>query len=63
MEYLTGWRTSTRSTHQGQCVEVGFGVARVGVRDTKDRPGGYCVVGPARSTGFRRVLKRGVFDR
>ncbi|GAB2661782.1 hypothetical protein GCM10027271_20700 [Saccharopolyspora gloriosae] len=63
MEYLTGWRTSTRSTHQGQCVEVGFGSGRVGVRDTKDRPGGYFAVDPARWGDFLGVLKRGEFDR
>ena len=40
MANITGWRTSTRTLGQGQCVEVGFGGRRVGVRDTKNRAEG-----------------------
>ena len=63
MDYVTGWRTSSRTSHQGQCVEVGFGTGRVGVRDTKNRPGGYFTVTPAQWAGFVQHIKRGEFDR
>ncbi|TDC77009.1 DUF397 domain-containing protein [Micromonospora sp. KC606] len=33
------WRTSTRSTGNGNCVEVAAVGARVAVRDSKDRSG------------------------
>ena len=63
MEYVTGWRTSSRTSHQGQCVEVGFGAGRVGVRDSKNRRGGYFTVTPARWDMTVRHVKRGEFDR
>jgi hypothetical protein len=37
MADFTGWRTSTRTQGQGQCVEVGFTGDEVAVRDTKNR--------------------------
>ena len=43
MADFTGWRTSTRTQGQGQCVEVGFAVDEVAVRDTKNRAAGITV--------------------
>jgi hypothetical protein len=62
MEYITGWRTSTRTQGQGQCVEVGFGADCVGVRDTKNRAAGQLVVGSQRWLDFVRGVKCGEFD-
>lgn len=36
-----GWRKSSYSGDSGDCVEVASGQAAVGVRDTKDRGGGF----------------------
>lgn len=33
------WRKSSRSNHQGECVEVALGVDAVAARDSKDRQG------------------------
>jgi hypothetical protein len=62
MESITAWRTSTRTSHQGQCVEVGFGGGRVGVRDTKNRAAGHFTVGMERWQSFVSGVKRGDFD-
>ena len=48
MAHITGWRTSTRTQGQGQCVEVGFGTDCVGVRDTKNRAAGPLTVASRR---------------
>ncbi|MDR7301871.1 DUF397 domain-containing protein [Haloactinomyces albus] len=60
---ITNWRTSTRSQGQGTCVEVGFAVEAVGVRDTEDREGGQLTLSPARWQSFLTTLKRGAYDR
>ncbi|GAA4839221.1 DUF397 domain-containing protein [Saccharopolyspora rosea] len=62
MAHITGWRTSTRTQGQGQCVEVGFGVDCVGVRDTKNRTAGHLTVAPRRWQEFVLGIKRGMFD-
>ena len=62
MECITEWRTSTRTQGQGQCVEVGFGGDRVGVRDTKNRLAGCFTVAPERWRSFVKDVKRGRFD-
>lgn len=62
MRYITDWRTSSRTQGQGQCVEVGFGIDRVGVRDTKNRTAGYFTVTSERWRAFVHGVKDGVFD-
>ena len=62
MEYITDWRTSTRTQGQGQCVEVGFGRDRIAVRDTKNRAGGHLTVTAARWHTFVSGVKLGDFD-
>ncbi len=59
MESITGWRTSTRTQGQGQCVEVGFGGERVGVRDTKNRAAGQLAVPVRRWREFVEGIKHG----
>ncbi|TDB71350.1 DUF397 domain-containing protein [Micromonospora sp. KC723] len=46
------WRTSTRSTGNGNCVEVATVAARVAVRDSKDRPGPVLVFPEAAWAAF-----------
>lgn len=48
-----GWRTSSYSGSDGQCVEVAFvGAGRVAVRDSKDRSGPVLVFTGAEWTAF-----------
>lgn len=52
------WRKSRHSQDQGDCVEVALDPEGIGVRDTKNRPGGSLEL-PARSfAAFTRVIKR-----
>ncbi|ROO59458.1 uncharacterized protein DUF397 [Micromonospora sp. Llam0] len=47
------WRTSTRSTGTGECVEVADNLpGRVHVRDTKNRDGGTLTFHPAAWSAF-----------
>lgn len=62
METIAGWRTSTRTQGQGQCVEVGFGGERVGVRDTKNRSAGHLAVPRRRWREFVDEIKHGALD-
>ncbi|MDG4818556.1 DUF397 domain-containing protein [Micromonospora sp. WMMD956] len=41
------WRTSSRSSGNGNCVEVATADGRVAVRDSKDREGPALVFAPA----------------
>ncbi|MFE9655364.1 DUF397 domain-containing protein [Micromonospora sp. NPDC006431] len=47
-----GWRTSTRSSGNGNCVEVAAVGGRIAVRDSKDRPGPVLAFGPAAWAAF-----------
>ncbi|MDI2029916.1 DUF397 domain-containing protein [Saccharopolyspora sp. TS4A08] len=62
MAHISGWRTSSRSQGQGQCVEVGFGADHVGVRDTKNRGAGRIEVASQLWKDFVGGVKNGRFD-
>ncbi|WP_319458531.1 DUF397 domain-containing protein [Micromonospora sp. RTP1Z1] len=46
------WRTSTRSSGNGNCVEVAAVADRIAVRDSKDRGGPALVFPPAAWAAF-----------
>lgn len=56
------WRKSTRSSSNGQCVEVMITDAEVLVRDTKDRNKPAHVFTHAEWTAFTGGVKDGEFD-
>lgn len=57
------WRKSSRSGgNGGNCVEVGFAPAVIGVRDTKDRDGGMLAVTFDRWRDFLDAVKNGRLD-
>lgn len=62
MSGFTGWRTSSRSQGNGQCVEVGLGRERVAVRDTKNRAQGHFTVASEQWFEFVTRVKRGELD-
>lgn len=53
------WRKSTRSSDNGQCVEVGHGV---GIRDSKNPDGGVLPLTGGAATAFVTAVKAGKFD-
>ncbi|WP_406688637.1 DUF397 domain-containing protein [Saccharopolyspora sp. ID03-671] len=55
---LSGWRKSSRSGAQADCVEVGWAPEVVGVRDSKDRQGGVLVFSSERWAEFVEGLRR-----
>ncbi len=56
------WRTSARSSGNGNCVEVAILDTAVAVRDTKDRGGPVLVFAPAGWSAFIAGAKDGEFD-
>ena len=56
------WRTSTRSSGSGQCVEVAITSEGVAVRDTKDRSKPAHVYTRAEWDAFIGGAKDGEFD-
>lgn len=57
------WCKSSRSgPGGGHCVEVGFGAARAGVRDSKDRDGPALWFSAGTWHGFLGAVKRGELD-
>ncbi|MER7011411.1 DUF397 domain-containing protein [Saccharopolyspora sp. NPDC000359] len=59
----TGWRKSSFSGNQGDCVEVGRVGGGAAVRDTKNRAAGYLTTGREQWTAFVAAVKDGRFDR
>jgi hypothetical protein len=54
---MTGWRTSSCSSHNGQCVEVCARDGKAAVRDSKDRTGPVLVFSPPAWDRFTAGVK------
>ncbi|MEY8041649.1 DUF397 domain-containing protein [Saccharopolyspora cebuensis] len=57
MQKPRGWRTSSYTQPNGNCVEVGRLGDGAAVRDTKHRAGGYFTTTPGQWTTFITAIK------
>ncbi|GAA4849095.1 DUF397 domain-containing protein [Saccharopolyspora rosea] len=58
-----GWRKSTRSSTQTNCVEVGRVRGGAAVRDSKDRAAGYFTATAGQWRSFLDAVKSDRFER
>ncbi|MBB5160060.1 DUF397 domain-containing protein [Saccharopolyspora phatthalungensis] len=56
-----GWRKSSYSSSQTNCVEIGRASDGAAVRDTKDRSAGYFTTTAAQWSAFIDAVKSGRF--